>query len=212
MEQHQFKVLYSKEEDVYRIIDLTDAAFVGITEMFENDDEYERSKRAEYIKEIKANVGLRARIVGYGIFVTFDDENTTWVPVPERKYALSVLRQMADYFAQKVVNKKPEKFEVYRIPPKKRSNEDLAKRALISAPSSTLKANTTAQKDKDRWFKGWRLASLIVLGVVLIGFIVCLIVFPKFRESIENVIEFIFGLPFIIIMFLAYLDDMLARR
>ena len=109
MNQHKFRIIRSEEDDVaiFRIVDLTDSALVGIVEMLDDDDEFDREMRADYIKEIKANTGLRARIVGYGIFVTFDEDNTVWVPVKERDYLLSVLRQMAKHFEEEVVKKEP---------------------------------------------------------------------------------------------------------
>ncbi len=203
MEQHKFKIIHSIEDevDVYRIIDLTDTSLVGITEMLENDDDLDRITRAEYSREIKANIGLRAKIVGYGIFVSFDEENTKWVPVQERDYMLSVLRQMAKFFEQEIVKNAPQKFEFYRYPRKK------------SIPIEPIVIKKK-EKQPTKWLRGWRLALLITLAVIFIGITVSLIVFPSFRNSVGYVLEALFGLPlgFGIIMFLAYADDMFARR
>ncbi len=68
------------------------------------------------------------------------------------------------------------------------------------------------QQKRNKWTKGWRLCLLIFIAVALISFVVCLIVFPTFREKVLDIIAIILGLPFLIIMFLAYADDMFARR
>ena len=143
MENHQFKLILSSEDDVYRILDLTDTTLVGITEMFKNDDEIERTVRAEYTKEIKANKGLRAKITGYGIFVSFDDENTKWVPVPERKYLLDVLRQMAVFFKENVIDQKPELFEAYLIPGRRGTNR--------KSPVATIPSVSDDGRSKGFW-------------------------------------------------------------
>lgn len=197
MEQHRFKIIHSNEDDVYQIIDLTDTALVGVTEMFENDDYLDRQKRAEYTREIKENKGLGARIVGYGIFITFDDENTKWVPVKERDYMLSVLRQMAKAFEQEIIKNNPQDFEVYRIP---------------QGRKASAKEPPKDKKTLSKWLKGWRLAVLISLAVLFICFTVCLIAFPAFRNTVGYVLEIVFGFPIILVVFLAYADDMFARR
>ncbi|HBH08935.1 MAG TPA: hypothetical protein DDX40_06010 [Rikenellaceae bacterium] len=63
-----------------------------------------------------------------------------------------------------------------------------------------------------KWLRGWRLALLITLSVAIIVFIFSLIFIPVFRDTITDVIGFIFALPFGIIMFFAYFDDMIARK
>lgn len=68
------------------------------------------------------------------------------------------------------------------------------------------------KKKHSKWLRGWRLALLITLFVAIIVFIFSYIFIPMFRDTIIDVIGFIFALPFGIIMFLAYFDDMIARR
>ena len=172
MEQHQFKIIYSPEEEVYRILDLTDTSLVGITEMFENDDTQGRAIRAEYTNEIKANKGLRAKIVGYGVFVSFDDDNTRWVPVPERGYLLSVLRQMAAFFKENIIDQNPEEYVRYLIPGRNKGtvlyNKTRGNTRVLTAP------NTSLEKDS-RWSwkslleKEWLVPIffLFCLGVIL---------------------------------------------
>ena len=184
MAKHKFKIVRSTdvwEENVYRIYDLTDTSLVGITEMFEHEDEVDRRKRTEYSKEIKANVGLRVRIVGYGIFVTFDDVNTKWVPVPERKYLLSVLRQMAKCFEQRLIKKYPEKFDVYRIP-------------KSGKVSTVTDGRTLLEKEIEEDVKRGQLVGLIVLAVTVVCFTVALIAFPDFRDLIKCILEIPFML------------------
>ena len=189
-EKHQFKIIHSCEEEVYRIIDLTEPILVGITEFLKSEDETDKSVRVSYTKKIKAKEIIGAKVVGYGIFIFLDTDNMPPNMVLNDEYSVSILKQMAAFFKTEVIEKNPHIFEDYHV-------------------SSKSGGKT---KDKYRWFKGWRLAVLIVLGLALIGFIVSLIVFPKFREDTLSVIEIIGGIPFMIIMFLAYLDDLLARR
>lgn len=204
MDKHLFKIVYSKQENVYRIFDLTDTALVGITEMFEDGDEYERDIRAQYINEMRSNVGLRARIVGYGIFVTFDDYNTKWVPVPERGYLLSVLRQMAKCFEKEKVRRSPARYEKYAIPHKKRVSLSPMLNGSTGEGqcSDSNKASLWGTIKQSKWLRGWRLFVIIASAIALI---LCIILLPGFWE-------FIGFLPFGIIMFFAYLDDMIKRR
>lgn len=51
--KHVFKIIYSEEDDVYRIVDLTDTSIVGVTEMYVSWDEYDRETRVERNREIK---------------------------------------------------------------------------------------------------------------------------------------------------------------
>ena len=167
MNQHKFRIIRSEEDDVavFRIVDLTDSALVGIVEMLDDDDEFDREMRADYIKEIKANTGLRARIVGYGIFVTFDEDNTVWVPVKERDYLLSVLRQMAKYFEEEVVKKEPRVFEFSRIA---HSQGRRVSPKMIETPKEV--------KKQPQWLNGWRFGVLITLAIILIGLLITLII------------------------------------
>ena len=173
MKQHKFRIIHSEEDGdiVYRIVDLTDTAFVGIIEVLDDDDEYDREVRADYIKEIKANKGLRARIVGYGIFVAFDEDNTEWVPVKERDYLLSVLRQMAKHFETEVVKKEPQMFDFSRVA---HSQGRRVTTKLINAPKE--------ESQQSKWLIGWRLTVLITLGVIIIGLLIALIVIVYGRQ------------------------------
>lgn len=172
MENYQFKLILSSEEDVYRILDLTDTSLVGITEMFENGDERERAIRAEYTKEIKANKGLRAKITGYGIFVSFDDENTKWIPVPERGYLLAVLRQMAVFFKENVIDKEPELFEAYLIPGRKGINR---RSPVASIPSVSEEASSKGfwkRITEKNEYVVYLIAFVLFWGVILLDVLV----------------------------------------
>lgn len=192
MENHQFKLILSSEDDVYRILDLTDTSLVGITEMFKNDDEIERTVRAEYTKEIKANKGLRAKITGYGIFVSFDDENTKWVPVPERKYLLAVLRQMAVFFKENVVDQKPELFDAYLIPGRKGANRRSPVATIPSAPEEARSKGFWKRITEKNDF----VVYLVVLGVFWGVFLLDVFVFDCWlMNRIESIIIRILFIP-----------------
>ena len=199
MEQHQFKIIHSPEEEVYRIIDLTDTSLVGITEMFENEDVYERSIRAEYTNEIRANKGLRAKIVGYGIFISFDDNNTKWVPVPERNYLLSVLRQMAAFFKGKVIDNNPEEFVAYLIPG--RENKTTVRKRKGTSVLSAKGSSTTAET-KGTWKKITSKEWFVPVMVAIFIWVVILTDIFVFDSWLINKIEEVFiyilsGLAFI---------------
>ena len=199
MEPHHFKIIHSPEEEVYRIVDLTDTSLVGITELFENEDVYERSIRAEYTNEIRANKGLRAKIVVYGIFISFDDNNTKWVPVPERNYLLSVLRQMASFFKEKVIDNNPEEFVAYLIPGRD-NKTTVGKRKETSVLSA--KGSSTTAETKGTWkkitSKEWFvpvMVAVFIWGVILTD----IFVFDSWLiNKIEEVFIYILsGLAFI---------------
>lgn len=191
MENHQFKLILSSEEDVYRILDLTDTSLVGITEMFENGDERERSVRAEYTKEIKANKGLRAKITGYGIFVSFDDENTKWVPVPERGYLLAVLRQMAVFFKENVIDKEPELFEAYLIPGHKGTNR--------RSPVATIPSVSEEASSKGFWKRITEKNEFVVYLIVFLFFwgVILLDIFVFDCWLIDKIESFVLRILFI---------------
>lgn len=120
-EKHKFRIIHSYEDEVYRIIDLTDPTIVGITEMYENDDEYDRESRADYIHQLAEKRILGARIIGYGIFIFPDDDNTLAETEANRRYYQSVLKQMATYFAEEVISKCPGEFSQFEIPKRQRT-------------------------------------------------------------------------------------------
>lgn len=217
MEQHHFKVIYSAEDDVYRIIDLTDTSIVGVTEMYENDDEVDKEVRAELYNEIKSHKRLGAKVVGYGIFVFLDENNTSSNILAETDYLQSVLRQMARFFERGVVQKEPKQFERYAHPQKRNITTDKREQLHALAPQAVEKGqeqtpNTSKKTKHSKWLKGWRLAIIIICAAILLGFITALIISPSFRSGVADTIEFIFILPFGIIVLLAYAGDMFARR
>ena len=195
MERHKFKVIYSSEDDVYRILDLTDTSIVGRTEMFDDFFDYEREQRIEYYKQIKSKQIIGAKVGGYGIFIFLDEDNTP-AKSDEDDYLRTVLRQMAAFFKEEVIDNKPKDFTDY----------------IASRGGYSKTKEKTERKDIGRWLKGWRLVVLIVSAAIIIGYIICLIIFPAVRKTTLDFLAIVLGLPLLIILFLAYADDMFARR
>ena len=196
MEKHQFKVIYSYEDDVYRILDLTDTSIVGVTEMYETDDEFERKWRAEKTKAIKEKKELGAKVKGYGIFIILDDDNTPAKPKSQDDYLRSVLRQMADYFEKEVINEAPRKFLDYYVPqgrkPPVNSGEKTVRKSVVTP--AVIEATAEKQpKDikEDTGFPIWARVILAIVGFALVillavavwwGFLIilgCIAFFPE---------------------------------
>ena len=175
MEQHRFKVVHSSEDEVYRILDLTDSSIVGITEMYETDDEWEREERIKRTKELKEKKGYGAKVVGYGIIIVIDVHNTAINELStDDKYIRSVLRQMAAYFKEKVIEKKPEAFECYRLPQRQRieKSSERSSQALVAVPTNAKKPS----EDKGLWGR-LHPAIKVVLAVLGVAAYVALVVF-----------------------------------
>ena len=117
MENHLFKVIFSDEDNVYRIIDLTDTSIVGVTEMLETDDELASKWRIEKNKDIREGKVIGAKVVGYNIFIIQDVNNTQTFEFGNdyNYYLKSIMRQMAAYFKDEVVDKNPSGFEKYLL-------------------------------------------------------------------------------------------------
>lgn len=123
VEKHTFKAIYSEDEEVYRIIDLTDLSIVGMTEMHVNWDETDREYRAALNKDIKAKKKLGVKVVSYGIFILYDSVNSKPGPHFNGDYVRSVLKQMAIFFKEHVIANDPSEFEEFFIPaPKKKAS------------------------------------------------------------------------------------------
>ena len=216
MEQHQFKILFS-DDDVYRIIDLTDTNLVGVTEMYETDDWLERKWRAQSTKDIKSKKDLGAKIVGYGIFIYLDEANMKSAPLADKEYLRAVLRQMAKYFEQEVIAKNPKEFEDYYVPQGRRNakepNQNKAGKKIHKGETSCSDTSITKNEQSNllRWLRGWKLVLLILCGVILIGYIICLVFFPSVREKTLDAIWVGFT-AFMVILLLAYAYDKSGRR
>ncbi len=216
MEQHQFKILFS-DDDVYRIIDLTDTNLVGVTEMYETDDWLERKWRAQSTKDIKSKKDLGAKIVGYGIFIYLDEGNMKSVPLADKEYLRAVLRQMAKYFEQEVIAKNPKEFEDYYVPQGRRKakepNQNKADKEIRKRETSCSDTSITKKEQSNllKWLKGWKLVLLILCGVILIGYIICLVLFPSAREKTLDAIGVGYT-AFMVILLLAYAYDKSGRR
>lgn len=169
MEQHRFKIIESNEDDIYRIIDLTDSSIVGITEMYETDDKYEREWRAQKTNDIKTKRILAAKIVGYGIFICLDTDNMKVETIENRDYLRAVLRQMAKAF-EEYIKENPNSFVDYYVPQRKRTETSTGKRKTEENGSQALVAVPTTVKvpneDKPLWD---RLHPAIKVVLVVIG-------------------------------------------
>ena len=134
MEKHQFKVIYLSDEDVYRIIDLTDTSLVGRTEMFDDFFDDEREQRKQYYKDIKGKQREGAKVAGYGVFIFVDEDNSPERPSDE-DYVRRVLNQMASFFKEEVISKQPNKFKDYIVSNNTAPKPSVAERIIESFKS-----------------------------------------------------------------------------
>ena len=197
MEQHKFKVIYSPEEDSYRIIDLTDSSIVGVTEMLKSDNEYDRGVRAFRAKEIKAKIVLGVKIAGYGIFILLDKDNSSCLPKSKDKYVLSVLRQMAAFFQTEVVDMDLDRFSDYVIP----------RRTKCTSKQAVRKKTDEKTPIELGWAEILVIVLLILLGLLIIVFIVFFIVSSTFREKVLDSLLLILSLPFALLIWLSIIRD-----
>lgn len=194
MEKHQYKIIYSKEDAVYRIMDLTDTSIIGITKFLGDNDWLIKEIRKGGSNDLNIRGKLGERVADYDIVIFLDGYNMH-VEKGKADYYMDVLRQMALFFKEQEIDTSPKKYKDYISP-------------QVEMSGLESKKKKTKRKKKSKWLKGWRLALLIIGGVLLMGFFVCLIVFPDFREMVGSIL---IG-PFAIIMLLAYADDLFARR
>ena len=169
MELHRFKVIYSEEEGLYRIIDLTDTYIVGVTEMFESDDEFDRESRVNLYNGIRSKEVLGAKVIGYGIFILLDEKNSASWPKTKDDYVRAVLRQMAAFFKETEIDTNPSFFKDYQISNKTKANRvSLTPEKLSpSYPKTTQLLDSTVTTIKGK--KGiptWLRVGLIIVGVV----------------------------------------------
>lgn len=176
MEQHSFKIVYSNEDDVYRILDLTDTSIVGVTEMYETD--YDREMRIIKHNEIKTKKVLGAKVVGYGIFIYLDEDNMPIKPKSDDDYLRSVLRQMAAFFKETETDKHPDSFKEYYIPKPKRNTTVSDNRPILKSPEVVCPQPIGISENKPKKVRKRIEASDIIVCVIygLIGLAVLAIV------------------------------------
>ena len=191
MEQHQFKVIRSNEyEEVYHIIDLTDTSIVGITEMYDTE---EKEFRASLFNKLKAKQILAAKVMNYGIFILYDMENAEEQPSSREDYVRSVLRQMAQFFRESVIDVSPDAFSQYYIPQRKRK-ASVSKDKPKSSATDSGDSKTSLQRplwEKVKSFirkKDWRFYALIVWMLLTIAFIVFMLVCPFTHEDVHHIL------------------------
>lgn len=178
-ETHQFKTIYSKDEEVYRILDLTDPSIVGVTEMFFSD--IEKEYRAEATKEIQSKKRLGAKVVGYGIFIYPDEDNMKAQP-ENSVYMRDVFKQMADFFKREVIENSPRVFEDYFVPSKpssSRKKPDAAapdpKQADDDVPKTEINLDEVKLKQQEQKAQETgRIIGIILLGLCVGTIIICL--------------------------------------
>lgn len=189
MVQHEFKVIRS-DDKVYRIIDLTDPSIVGVTECY-TDSKKDTDEALYQRSNIWAKEIVSAKVRGYRIFVTLDDDNAD-APIDE-DYLRGIMKEMASFFLASVINEHPIEFEAYHSPlPKTGDKTEI----------------NPSQKEKwwKHWWKAWQFYTIISVLVLIV--IACVI----WWEPISDALEIILCLPMLIVMFIAYADDLFARR
>ena len=195
MEQHRFKIIYSNEDEIYRIIDLTDSSIVGITEMYQTDDKYEREWRAQKTKDIKTKQILASKVVGYGIFICLDTDNMKVETIDDRDYLRAVLRQMAKSF-EDYIKDNPSSFDDYYVPQRKRTEtgtgkkktEENGSQALVAVPATVKKPS----EDKPLWDR-LHPAIKVVLIVLGVAAYIALVAFVGF--GVLALLAFMLFLP-----------------
>lgn len=186
MDKHQFKIIYSNEDDVYRILDLTDTSIVGVTEMYETD--WNREGQVTLYNDIKTKKVIGAKVVGYGIFILLDEDNMPTKAPRDEEYLRSVLRQMAAFFKEKEIDESPDYFKDYYIPKPQRNttvsdNRPVLKSPVVDIPQAISKPAEKKDKKKSNeinWalvimYVGMGIAACFVLGIV--GFLIWFIFF-----------------------------------
>lgn len=174
--KHEFKIIYSEEDDVYRIVDLTDTSIVGVTEMYVSWDEFDRETRAERNREIKEKKVLGAKVNNYGVFIFLDTDNTKPKPVSENDYILSILRQMAIFFKEEEINTRPDIFEEYiiRKPSEKTASNQSIKTNIDSTKAPIIDDNVAQNNKKS--FPLWAKITLIAIGIIGISLLIASLV------------------------------------
>ena len=182
MEQHQFKVLYSYDDEVYRIIDLTDTSIVGITEMYKNDDEWDKKWRVESNKELKDKKRVGAKVVGYGIFIYLDTWNSSAMPPSKEDYYRAVFRQMATHFKDETIAKNPDEFKDYLLPNRTKKEKDTPTNSLVSK-TEAIKTETSPSKKKINK-KHDRVKTVLIIVGCIIGFILFMILMAYLFDNV----------------------------
>lgn len=196
MNKHYFKAIEDSDYDIYHIIDLTDTSIVGVTESYLSKDVYERSRSIAKNKEIKAHETIGAKVVGYGIFICLDENNMKSYSEYDKKYLVSVIRQMSVFFKEEVINNNPDKFTDYSLPRRSRSQAKSRTKEKTNEVNPNQR-NGTESKSKPM-LTGWKLVVFILL---LVLFSLSLFFFPDFWET---VMAYIFGGILAIIILLVY--------
>lgn len=206
--KHQFKILDINAPEEYRIIDMTDTRIVGVTECYDSITEADKSLRISRNKDIINKWEIGAKIVGYGVYIFLDADNSERFH-GEEDYVRGIMRQMAAYFKAEVIDKNPTLFYFYELP--KRASSSKPRKSSLKSDNKANVEEKSIESHKNtfwetikqsKWMKGWRL-SLIIALIVAIPLSFAL--FPDFWE-------FIGFLPFGIFMFIAYFDDMIKRK
>lgn len=169
MDKHSFKIIYSNEDDVYRILDLTDTSIVGVTEMYETD--MDREGRVFLHNEIKTKQRIGAKVVGYGIFILLDKDNMPTTPQGGDDYLRSILRQMAFYFKETEIDKNPDFFKEYYIPKPKRNTTVSDDRPILKSPEITVSQTISnplgeKQNKEKKKLEAGDIITYVMIGIV----------------------------------------------
>lgn len=182
MEQHQFKVLYSNDDEVYRIIDLTDTSIVGITEMYKNDDKWEKKWRVESNKELRDKKRVGAKVVGYGIFIYLDTWNSSAMPSSQEDYYRAVFRQMATHFKNETIAENPDEFKDYLLPNRGKTGNDTPTTNLVSK-TEAVKTEPSPKKKKIEKKHNWVKIVLIIIGCI-VGYVLFLFLMDYLFDNV----------------------------
>lgn len=246
MKQHSFKIFKSSgnDNDLFRIVDLTDTNIVAVVYCYREDDWLEKDFAVYTSKDIRNHPEIGVRITHYNIFIIADKDNVQDVESIDKNYLYSVLRQMATYFKQKEIDNNPNEYRQYALPERQKKEnpnvqvkpksvlEQQEKPVLPTPPSEddkveTIVENTSSNAPKDiskkklgfwkrikkgRLFKGNQTFFIVAITFSILFLIALILSFVFYWHIWEKILTIIFGLPFFIIMGLAFADDMFARR
>lgn len=187
MLDHRFKIVRTSKQYEFKIIDLDEPSVIGLTQFYtEKQSEIEQAIALR--KGVWAKQEVAAKIKGYRIFVVLDEDNKPDVGFADDDVKRQILQTMANYFLAEEIKEYEYRYSDFKGP---------------------LPNSLPALKKEHWWKTWWKAWQFYVIVFVIFAVVIACIVW---WDTVFTILEIILGLPFLIVMFIAYLDDMFARR